>query len=562
MSIAPEKLPIQRLFHWEKTRGDGVYLTQPMGGGASRDWTWAQTVGEARRIAAFLQSLGIPRGANVALLSKNCAHWLITDYAIWLAGYVSVPLYPTLNAETVRQILDHSESKAIFIGKRDDWDSMKAGVPAGLAAFGCPLSPASVQADPRVAKWDDLIARFAPLPGEPVRPGSDLATIIYTSGTTGMPKGVMHSFETMAAAAECGLRRIGGSPADRMLSYLPLSHVAERNAVENMSLALGYRVFFAESLDTFARDLQTARPTFFVSVPRLWVKFQQGVLAKMPREKLDKMLRTPILGWLVRRKILKGLGLDQCRLAIGGAAPMPPALLDWFKSIGLEIVEAYGMTENFGMSHANIVGQTRPGYVGPPYPGMEHRIDPDTGEVQCRSPGTMLGYYKEPEKTREAMTADGWLKTGDKGQIDRDDSLKITGRVKDLFKTSKGKYVAPAPIEDKLVTHPKVEACCVAGANQGQPCALIMLSADAMKEAQDAARREALAKSLEEHLEKINAMLDPHEQMDFIAVVKDAWTVEKGFVTPTMKVKRNVIESTYGGLLDGWYAKKQAVVWQ
>jgi long-chain acyl-CoA synthetase len=343
---------------------------------------------------------------------------------------VSVPLYPTLAAETVRQILAHSESKLLFVGKLDDWDHMKAGVPASLPCIALPLAPPT-----DFQKWDDLVAHIAPMAGSPVRPGSDLATIIYTSGTTGMPKGVMHSFETMAGAAECGLRRVPGTAADRMLSYLPLSHVAERNAVENFSLACGFRVFFADSLDTFARDLRNARPTFFVSVPRLWVKFQQGVLAKMPREKLDKMLRTPIVGWLVRRKILKGLGLDQCRLAIGGAAPMPPALLNWFKSIGLEIVEAYGMTENFGMSHANVMGRTRPGYVGPPYPGMKHRIDPETGEVQCWSPGTMLGYYKEPAKTREVLGDDGWLKTGDKGTIDQDDSLKITGRVKDLFKT-------------------------------------------------------------------------------------------------------------------------------
>jgi long-chain acyl-CoA synthetase len=562
MTIAPDKLPLERLYHWEKARANQIYLTQPMGGGATRDWTWAQTVGEARCVAGYLQSLGIPKGANVAILSKNCAQWLITDYAIWMAGYVSVPLYPTLAAETVRQILEHSESKAIFIGKLDAWDSMKAGVPKGLPAFGCPLSPASVLADAGVAKWEDVLAK-APIKGAPVRPADDLATIIYTSGTTGMPKGVMHSFATMASAAQCGLARYSrASPYERMLSYLPLSHVAERNAIENFSLQVGFRVFFAESLETFARDLQRARPTLFVSVPRLWVKFQQGVMAKMPKEKLERLLRIPIFGGIVRRKILKGLGLDQCWLALGGAAPMPPAMLFWFKDLGLEICEAYGMTENFGMSHSNEQGRTRPGYVGTPYPGMEHRIDPATGEVQCRSPGTMLGYYKEPEKTRETLTEDGWLKTGDKGQIDADNSLKITGRVKDLFKTSKGKYVAPAPIEDKLVAHPKVEACCVAGANQGQPCALVMLSPEAMKEAQDQARREALGQSLAEHLAKVNAMLDPHEQMDFVAVVKDAWTVEKGFVTPTMKVKRNVIESTYGGLLDGWYAKKQAVVWQ
>ena len=558
----PDKLPLQRLYHWEKTTPDKVYLTQPLGGGQMRDWTWAQAMAEARKVAAYLQSLGIPRCANVALLSKNCAHWLMADYAIWMAGYCSVPLYPTLNAETVRQILEHSESKAIFIGKLDDWESMKSGVPESIHKISFPLSPASVLADPKVKKWDDLLAATPPLAGEPVRPGSDLATIIYTSGTTGMPKGVMHSFDTMASAAQSGLKRFQSNGDDRVLSYLPLSHVAERNAVENMSIQTGFHIFFAESLETFAKDLQRARPTMFVSVPRLWVKFQQGVMAKMPKEKLDRLLRIPIVSGIVKKKILQGLGLDQCRLAIGGAAPMPPALLNWFKSLGLEICEAYGMTENFGMSHCNEKGKTRPGYVGTVYPDMEHRVDPATGEVQTRSAGTMLGYYKEPEKTRETITEDGWLKTGDKGQIDEHGMLKITGRVKDLFKTSKGKYVAPAPIEDKLVTHPKVEACCVAGANQGQPCALLMLSQDAMKDAQDQTLRRSLEQSLAEHLEKINAMLDPHEQMEFVAVVNDAWTVEKGFVTPTMKVKRNVIEQTYGPYLDQWYSKKQSVVWQ
>ena len=559
-TITESDLPLQRLYHWEKARGSETYLTQPLGGGQVRDYTWAQAMAEARRMAAHLRSLNFPAGSNIALVSKNCAHWLMADYAIWMAGHVSVPLYPTLAAETVRQILEHSESKLLFIGKLDDWNIMKAGVAKSLPCIALPLAPESVRAEH--ARWDDIVGKTEPMADSPVRPGNELATIIYTSGTTGIPKGVMHSFETMAAAAKDGHSRFASTAHERVLSYLPLSHVAERIGIEMLSVRVGYRIFFAESLDTFAADLRRARPTRFVSVPRLWVKFQQGVLSKMPAEKLNLMLKIPILSGMVKRKILAGLGLDQCSLALGGAAPMPPELLRWFKTLGLEICEAYGMTENFGLSHSNLQGKTRPGYVGQPYPNTQQRIDPKSGEVQCKSPNTMLGYYKDPEKTRESFTADGWLRTGDKGEIASDGALKITGRVKDLFKTSKGKYVAPAPIEDKLVMHPKVEACCVAGANQGQPCALVMLNADAQKELGDATRRDALSASLAAHLEKVNAMLDPHEQMDFLAIVKDSWTVENGFITPSLKVKRNVVESAYGGFLDAWYAKREPVIWQ
>jgi long-chain acyl-CoA synthetase len=556
-AIAPEQLPLQRLYRWEKERADKVYLTQPLHGGGTIDFTWRQAMDEVRRMAAHLKSLNFPKGSNIALMSKNCAHWLLADYAIWMAGHVSVPLYPTLAATTVQQILEHSESRLLFVGKLDDWSSMRAGVHAALPCIALPLAPQT-----GFQKWSDIVAKTDPMRESPVRGADELATIIYTSGTTGVPKGVMHSFGTMAAAAADGQVRFSGQTEDRVFSYLPLSHVAERIGIELISIAVGNHIFFAESLDTFAKDLRRARPTRFVSVPRLWVKFQQGVLAKMPPSKLNLLLKIPVVKRIVGRKILEGLGLDQCTLALGGAAPMPPALLNWYQSLGLEIVEASGMTENFGLSHSNLQRRTRPGYVGQPYPQTRQRIDPATGEVQLRSPNTMLGYYKDPEKTKEAFTADGWLRTGDKGQIDKDGSLKITGRVKDLFKTSKGKYVAPAPIEDKLVMHPKVEACCVAGANQGQPCGLVMLSADGLKEASDDARRQVLAQSLAEHLQRVNAMLDPHEQMDFLAIVKDSWTVENGFITPSLKVKRNVIENAYGGFLETWYAKREPVVWQ
>jgi len=556
--VPADALALQRLYHWEATAPDRVVLTQPLGGGAVRDHTWAQVMDETRRMAAHLQGLGLEPGSRIAILSKNCAHWLMCDFAIWMAGFVSVPLYPTLAAGTIRQILEHSEAKLLFVGKLDGWDGMKSGIPAGLPCIATPLAPPN-----DFAHWDDIIRTTAPLPGQPVRAGDELATIMYTSGTTGMPKGVMHSFATFAWSLQSALKRVSlGGEGARMLSYLPLAHVAERTLVEHGLLATSMHVFFAESLDTFIADLQRARPTAFFSVPRLWVKFQQGVQSKMPAEKLARLLKIPVLGRIVAKKVRKGLGLDQCTLAAGGAAPMPPELLRWYESLGLPILEVYGMTENCGVSHATLPGVQRPGTVGQAYDGVQSRLDPTSGEIQMKSPGLMLGYYKEPELTRDAFTEDGWLHTGDKGQLDAQGDLRITGRVKDLFKTSKGKYVAPAPIEDKLVMNGAVEACVVTGANLGQPLGIVMLNAEAVKRAEDSGGRAAMEVSLTAHLDAINARLDPHEQLDCLVVVKEAWTVDNGFITPTFKVKRNRIEEVYGPMFEHWAGAHRRVIWQ
>jgi long-chain acyl-CoA synthetase len=562
-TVTDDMLPLQRAYHWEREQPHRIYLTQPMEGGVVRDYSWAQAIGEARRMAAYLQAMGREKGwvagDRIAILSKNCAWWIMSDLAIWMAGYVSVPLYPTLNAATVRQILEHSESRALFVGKLDDWRAMKPGVPAGLPCISYPASPKDDR-DIWAQTWDEIVARTEPMAGDPVRKADELATIIYTSGTTGVPKGVMHAFRAFAVAADAAGRLMKATPDDRVLSHLPLSHVAERYAVETNSLFNGFRVYFAESLDTFVRDLQTARPTLFATVPRIWAKFQQGVYAKLPKEKQDRLFRIPILGRLVKKKILKGLGLDQCRAAWGGAAPMPVTMLNWYRSLGLELLEAYGMTENFAISHVSRPGLGRPGYVGTVYPGVECKLS-EQGEVLVKSPCNMLGYYKEPQMTAEVLSADGWLRTGDRGEIDADGRLRITGRVKELFKTSKGKYVAPAPIENRISAHPRVEACCVTGANCPQPFALIMLPADAAKVCADSAQRTQLLTSLEQHLESVNAQLDPHEQMDFWAVVTEQWTVENGFITPTLKVKRNVVEKHYEPHFETWAKQRKPVIW-
>jgi len=563
--VDASQLALQRLYHWEQTAPSRVVLTQPMGkanGGAVQNFSWAQVMDQARRMATHLQAQGIQPGDRVALISKNTAWWLITDFAIWLAGGVSVPLYPTLAADTIRQILAHSEAKLLFIGKLDGWAGMRPGVPAGLHCIAMPLAPPQAELPAGCEDWAGIQARSQPLAGNPVRDGDALATIMYTSGTTGMPKGVMHSFGTFAWSIASGLKRVAAVDQNaRMLSYLPLSHVAERALVEFALLSTGMHVFFAESLDTFAADLQRARPTVFFSVPRLWVKFQQGVSAKMPPAKLARLLKIPILNNIVRKKVLGALGLDQCQFAAGGAAPMPPELLRWYGALGLNLVEVYGMTENCGVSHATLPGVPRPGTVGLPYEGVETRLDPANGEIQMRSHGLMLGYYKEPGLSRDAITDDGWLHTGDKGALDADGNLRITGRVKDLFKTGKGKYVAPAPIEDKLVMHPAVEACCVTGANLGQPLAVLMLNEGAVARSKTAEGRTELETGLAAHLKTINSSLDPHEQLDCVVLVTEPWSVDNGFITPTFKVKRNRVEEVYASSYERWVGAHQKVVW-
>jgi len=554
--IDAQHLPLARLQHWARERPDAIFFTQPMGDGRTQDYSFARVLDESRRMAAYLQRFNWPAGSRVAILSKNCAHWLMSDFAIWMAGHVSVPIYPTLTADSVGRVLEHAQAVACFVGKLDDWPTLQPGVPANVHAISYPLSPEN-----QFPTWDDIVRDTAPLAPIPSRDADELATLIYTSGTTGDAKGVMHPFRTFAVAPEIARGPFGVSSNDRVLSYLPLAHVAERAFVEANALAFGFHVYFADSLDTFVQDLVRARPTIFFSVPRLWTKFQQGVQAKLPQKRLDLLLKVPLISRLITRKILKGLGLDAVRFAGGGASPMPPSLLDWWAALGIDIVEVYGMTENFALSHGSFPGDGRVGYVGRPWPGVECRLS-DSNEVLVKSPTTMLGYFREPEKTQEVMTDDGFLRTGDLGAFDEEGRLRITGRAREQFKTSKGKFVSPAPIENKLQQHDTVEACCVVGVSFPQPFALVMLPLEVMKAVKSNVNlKERISRSLTEHLEAVNAQIDPHERLDFLVVVGEQWTVENGLVTPTLKVKRSEIEKLYGVSFEVWARQKAAVLW-
>lgn len=559
MQIERSDLVLQRAQRWESERGGSLFLTQPTGGGQVREYTWAETLDEARRMAAHLQSYGFPRGSRIAILSKNCAHFFMSELAIWMAGHVSVALYPTLDAETVRYILEHSESRLLFVGKLDTWPAMKPGVPEGLPCLATALSPPGHG----YPVWEELVARTAPLAGLLEREPDELALIMYTSGSTGRPKGVEHSFRTIAASCRGLCETVGFRHEDRLISYLPLAHTFERAALQCCSFYAAFQVFFAESLETFVADVKRARPTIFQSVPRLWLKFQLGVFAKVPEPKLKRLLRVPILSHFIKRKILRGLGLDACRMAVSGSAPLPPDLIRWYRGLGLELLEGYAMTENFTYSHLSLPGRSRVGFVGHALPGVEVRIG-ENEEVLVKSPASMLGYHKLPELTAEAFTEDGFLRTGDRGELDDEGRLRITGRVKELFKTSKGKYIAPVPIENEINADAWIEQSCVMGSGQPRPFAVVLLAENVrarLASEPTAARAEVEAQLAQLH-RSVNARLAGHEQLEFLAVANEPWLIENGFLTPTMKIKRSVLEERYAPKVEGWYARPSPVIWE
>lgn len=560
MNANAASLVLERIYQHEQTHAHQVFLTQPVGHGQVVDYTWAQTMDQSRRMATHLKSLGLPHGAKVAILSKNCAHFFMAELAIWMAGFSTVAIFPTESAETVKFVLEHSESSLLFVGKLDEWHKQAPGVPEHLPRIAFPLAPPTPYEG-----WDDIVARTEPLQGQAWREPTDLAMIIYTSGSTGQPKGAMHSFERISAAADGIIQRMnetmGADRAHRMLSYLPLAHVFERAFVATTSFIHGrMHIFFAESLDTFLQDLQRARPTIFISVPRLWLKFQQGVFAKMPAKKLNLLLSIPLLNRVVARKILVGLGLDQAELAGSGSAPLPPELIRWYRRLGLNLIEGYAMTEDFAYSHTQTAQFNEPGYVGTPYPGVQVRIS-EEGEILIKSIGQMLGYYKRPDLDQQSFTQDGYFKTGDLGSRRPDGQLKITGRLKEQFKTSKGKYVAPAPIENRINAHPMIELSMVSGSGFDKAYALLVLAEDIRPKIQQAAVKAEVEKELANLLAHVNNGSADYEQLKMLVVTTEPWTIENGCLTPTMKIKRSRIEFLVQHQVEGWYTQSQSVLW-
>ena len=339
MGLPKVQTPLERLYHFVNTNPDKPFFHQPL----NKNWNqinWSQVDKRVRSLAANLKSQNFPQGSKIALFSKNCADWIISDLAIWMAGHVSVPLYPTFSAETINYILKHSEAKLLIAGKLDQWKKAKAGVPEDLPTIcfdNWPLEGATTMSN---------FCQSPPLTESPIPSQDQMATIIYTSGTSGTPKGVVHNFSQLSFVGVQIVKLLNLTQEDRFFSYLPLSHVAERLLVELGSLYSGAEIYFAESLETFKLNMNHAEPTIFLGVPRIWAKFQDGIYKNLPPKKLNLLLKIPFLSAMIRNKIQTGLGLNKARISLTGAAHMAPSLFTFFDSIGVKIKEAYGMTEN------------------------------------------------------------------------------------------------------------------------------------------------------------------------------------------------------------------------
>jgi len=537
---------------------DKPFLHQPFGD-TWQSYTWHESGQMVRKMANHLNGLNLKERSHIGLVSKNCREWIIADLAIMMAGHVSVPFFPTLTGAQIEEVLRLGDVDLLFVGKTEVWEDMSTGIRADMPIIKFPHYEGNSTID-RGEDWAEIMANTEPLQGYPSPGLDDLWTIVFTSGTTGTPKGVMLNYSApyslIRDTDEYNALKLSKTGDNRFFSYLPLNHIAERCIVENSSCTYGGEIFFTESLARFAQNLRDAKPTVFFGVPRIWTKLQQGILGKMPQKKLDRLLGIPIISGVVKKKIAKGLGLQNSKTNVSGAAPIAQSLKDWFAKLGLPIAEGYGMTENCAACTYMKVEESRVGSVGKTQPGIDIKIDPDTNEILMKADFIMEGYYKSPEKTAETIR-DGWLHTGDQGRLDEDGFLYITGRVKDTFKTAKGKFIVPAKIEDKFTASQDIEQMCLLGLGMPQPVLVVVPS-----EIGKSKNGEVLKDNLKTLLDEVNKELPNYQKVSTVVVAKEAFSIEGGTLTPTLKVKRPQVHNNYKEMLLNYCEDPESVVFE
>ncbi|MGL0950098.1 AMP-binding protein [Vibrio vulnificus] len=544
--------PSDMILKWAKERPHEVYLKQIINR-QFVEFTYSEVADKALRLVTALKELGAEPGDRIALISKNCAEWFICDLAMMLGDYVSVPIFPTAGADTIEYCITHSESKILIAGKLDDTAATQKVIDdlVDVKSIALPYDSA-----PHCQyQFTTLILQSEPSSDRPQHYDDKLMSLVYTSGTSGLPKGAMLTYGAFSWSVQQLINHIGIQPNDRLFSYLPLAHITERVYIFGSSIMGGVPTAFPESLDTFIEDVKMQRPTLFISVPRLWTLFQQRIQDKLPQKRLNFLLKIPFVSGLIKKKLADGLGLDQARVLGCGSAPVSPALLAWYHSVGLNITEAWGMTESFAYSTLNYPFRAdKIGSVGNAGPGIELKIAADD-EIMVRGKGLFSGYYKNDIATQEAFDKEGWLHTGDIGRLDAEGYLTIQGRKKDTFKTAKGKFVSPVPIENKLFEYSRVEMMCLIGL--GLPAPILLVVPHNFPNF-DRDRYERTTKRV---IAKMNAELESHEQIKGVLMIKDPWSIDNGILTPTLKIKRHVLEQKYHEVGQNW-PKDKLVVWE
>ncbi len=582
-----------------------------------RDITWRTYGDTVKRVAKALMSLGFTHGDKISLLSNNRAEWHITDVAAMSIGGATAAIYATNSPEQVAYIVSHSESKVAFVDVPEQLEKilkMRAELPALQKVVVFEGYQGDADSD-FVMTWDDFLrsgdgiddAKFDEATAK-VKP-EDLATFVYTSGTTGPPKGVMLTHGNIWFTCNSSNAHIPipeGEEA-RALSYLPLSHIAERMLSHIYQIYYGGTTWFAESIDTLQADLQACKPTYFFGVPRVWEKFYAGVTAKMaaadPNDKKTKLAKKAVelgkqvtqaeqeavarggkasdakiplavkvqhaaLDKLVLHKIRAAFGLEECNLPLSAAAPLAPELIWFFHSVGIKITEGYGQSEDNGPTTWNPPDAVKIGTVGTPFPGLEVKIAED-GEILVRGDNVMKGYYKDEKATQETIDADGWLHSGDVGELDEHNYLKITDRKKDLIITAGGKNIAPQELENRLKSsHPLISQVVVIGDKRPFLTALVTLDeekAPGWGQEQgieggisEIANHERTIKEIEGAINQLNQGLAKVEGVKKFRVLERDFLQEEDEITPTMKVKRKKINEIYADTIEDMYDKASA----
>jgi long-chain acyl-CoA synthetase len=561
-------------------------------------YDWATYADRAVAIARGLHELGVGAGDRVAIHSENCPPWLFADLGVQGLGAVTVGIYPTSPASEVEYLLGHSESKVLVAEDEEQVDKAMA------VRTGLPNLEKIVVIDPRgIDMSDDILMSLQELEelggsstfdvgasAAAIDPESP-AIIVYTSGTTGSPKGAMLSHRNLQAAAESSGTTFAVSERTEVLSYLPLCHIAERLVSGIDAVAQGYVANFGEGGDSFAHDLREVQPTFFLGVPRVWEKLMAGITIRMADAGTLKRLNYAFwmrvgakvarrrwsggslrgldrvrygLGWLFLYRPLRAkLGMSRVEGVLSGAAPIAPQVLEFFWAMGVPVREGYGQTENTAQGTITPADDIRLGMVGRPAVGVELRIA-DDGEILTRGPGTFLGYFRNPEATAEAIDPEGWLHTGDVGELDADGFLKITDRKKDIIITAGGKNISPSEIENRLKVSPFVKEAVVIGDRRRYLTALIGIELDTVSNwalhqrigfttYADLSAKAPVVALVDEVVQGVNAELAQVETIKRFALLPKELDQEDGEVTATQKVKRQAIAVEFGDIIEAMY---------